>query len=61
MTIGIYVKDTNERYYFKNEELKTRCIKKELIDLSPYHGGTKQMVMGINKIIEEYENNKKHS
>jgi hypothetical protein len=54
LSIGIYVKERDERFWFSISHIKALAYRKEKIDVTPYHGETKKLAEEFNKIIEGY-------
>ena len=53
LTIGIYVKEADERFWFGLSELKEFSEKYGIIDVNLYRGEVKVMAGFFNKLIDE--------
>lgn len=53
LTVGIYVKEMDERFYYSVEEIKALASKKQKIDVTIYHGLAKQLAETMNDTIDK--------
>ena len=55
LTIGMYIKETDEHLYFGLNDLKDFAKKYGMIDISLYRGEVKRIAACLNKIIEVFD------
>ena len=59
LTIGIYIKEIDERFYYGVDDIKAMVANKQRIDTSIYHDSAKIMAESINNTIDKLDNVRK--